>query len=114
MASNRGEREADRIINSLNLPTKIQGNPTNAPLTEQAFFDVYELELDKATKEPKLLISGNDSQIVLQTSLLNAINQLLENRGLRYFDFAEWVDQFENGYSKFTTGASKELKKQFS
>jgi hypothetical protein len=109
--SNRGEREADRIINSLNLPTKIQGTPSDTPLTEQSFFDVYELELNKATKEPPILISGNDAQIVLQTSLINALNQLLEFRGVSYFDFAEWVEQFENGFSSFTTGTSKELKK---
>jgi hypothetical protein len=110
MANNRGEREADKVISNLNLPTQISGKPLNTPLTEQSFVDIWELEFDVNSKEPKILISGNDSQIILQTSLLNAMNQLLANRGITYFNFEEWKESFENGYQSFNTGASEELK----
>lgn len=48
---------------------------------DQPNWDVFELRLKGKDDEP-ILISGNDAAIMLQTSLLKAVDQLLEIRGM--------------------------------
>ena len=111
-ADNRAEREVDEILGRLYQPTRITGvTREGEPLLDQSYFDVYEFDLDKNSKELPLVIVGSESQIALQASLLRAVDQLLTSRGLGYFDFEEWKESFENGFSGFTTASSPELKK---
>jgi len=110
--NNKIERQADKVLAKFYPPTKIQGvSRESDKLPDQSFFDVWELDFDKENSELPLVITGAESQIALQASLLRAIDQLLTARGLGFFDWDNWKDSFENGFNTFTTGSSPELKK---
>lgn len=104
----RFERKITEEINKREAPTFVEGNPIPINMEERSFFDVYELDFGRLDGEPPLIIAGNDAQIALQASLLRAIDQMLEFRGLGSFNFWEWAKRFEIGFEGFD---SPELKK---
>jgi hypothetical protein len=104
----RFERKITEEINKREAPTFVEGKPVPINLEDRSYFDVYELDFGRLDDEPPLTIAGNDAQIALQASLLRAIDQMLNSRGLGYFNFQEWVQQFEGGFEGFD---SPELKK---
>lgn len=104
----RFERKITEEINKREAPTFVEGKPIPIALEDRSYFDVYELDFGRLDDEPPLTIAGNDAQIALQASLLRAIDQMLDSRGLGYFNFQEWAKQFELGFEGFD---SPELKK---
>ncbi|MCC3506236.1 MULTISPECIES: hypothetical protein [unclassified Microcoleus] len=104
----RFERKITEEINKREAPTFVEGNSIPINIEERSFFDVYELDFGRLDGEPPLMIAGNDAQIALQASLLRAIDQMLEFRGLGSFNFWEWAKRFEIGFEGFE---SPELKK---
>ena len=105
------EKEITKEVNKREAPTYIAGKNIEVNLESRSYFDVYELDLARDEAEPPLIIAGNDAQIALQASLLKAVDQLLNERGLGAFNFKKWAEQFEEGFSLFTVNASPELKK---
>lgn len=77
----------DRTIEKLNRaesPTVFQGQEdiqSGVSPSDQPQFDVFEVRLKGKDDQP-IIISGNTLNIELQTSLLKAVDQLLEIRGL--------------------------------
>ena len=79
MANNTSEAKVNRILQKGDPITRIAGQ-SNAKVSDQSYFEVYELVLDKdSEEETKLIISGNEVFIALQASLLPAIQQLIRS-----------------------------------
>lgn len=79
MTKNTTAARITRILEKNDPVTRIAGQ-SDAKLSEQSYFEVYELTLgkgDEEEEETKLLISGNEVFIALQASLLPAIQQLI-------------------------------------
>lgn len=87
MAAKKGgsrvERVADDIVEKVFPPTKVQGASENdkKKLSQQSYYDVYEVDLNRGDGAPPLIISGNDVMIAMQISLLKAISQMLPEAG---------------------------------
>lgn len=77
MGTERTEARIARILaKSDHTVTRIAGQADTKP-SEQSYFDVYELVLDKDDEPVKILISGSQTFIALQASLLPAIQQIV-------------------------------------
>ena len=103
------ERKIAEEVNKREAPTYIEGRVIPVNYEERSYFDVYSMDFGRLDDEPPLIIAGNDAQIALQSSMLRAIDQLLNVRGLGPFNFAVWAKEFENGFDSFQ--GSAELKK---
>ena len=89
MTKNTSESKVNRILQKSDPITRIAGQ-SDAKVSDQSYFEVYELVLNKASEdnkdkknskdkeeEIKLIISGSEVFIALQASLLPAIQQLI-------------------------------------
>ncbi|MEG4801593.1 hypothetical protein QUB63_17035 [Microcoleus sp. ARI1-B5] len=101
MTKNTSEAKVNRILQKSDPITRIAGQ-SDAKVSDQSYFEVYELVLDKdGDEETKLLISGNEVFIALQASLLPAIQQLIRAELARAdlgtfvgYPYAEYVQNF--------------------
>lgn len=97
------KKEAFRKLAEQEAVTVIKGKEGS-----EAHFALYEMELDGV----KLLLSGAESLIPLQISLLKAVDDLIKAR-LRIWnsqDFRRWADDFEEGFIQSVS----EIKGEFS
>jgi hypothetical protein len=77
MTTEKTEGRIARILaKSDHTVTLISGQPDTKP-SDESYFDVYELTLDKDDEPIKLLISGSNTFIALQASLLPAIQKII-------------------------------------
>lgn len=99
MVKNTTEAKVRRILEKNDPVTRIAGQ-SDTKLSEQSYFEVYELTLDKDEDEVKLLISGNEVFVALQASLLPAIQKLIRHELARAdlgtfvgYPYAEYTQQ---------------------
>jgi len=77
MTTERAEARIARILaKSDHTVTRISGQLDTKP-SDESYFDVYELILDKNDEPIKLLISGSQTLVALQASLLPAIQKII-------------------------------------
>jgi hypothetical protein len=77
MTTERTEAKIARILaKSDHTVTRISGQSDTKP-SDESYFDVYELTLDKDDEPIKLLIAGSQTFIALQASLLPAIQKIV-------------------------------------
>jgi hypothetical protein len=75
--TDRTESRVNRILaKNDHTVTRISGQSDVKP-SDESYFDVYELTLDKNEEPVKVLISGSQTFIALQASLLPAIQQII-------------------------------------
>jgi hypothetical protein len=100
MTTERTEARIARILaKSDHTVTRISGQSDTKP-SDESYFDVYELTLDKNDEPIKLLISGSQTFVALQASLLPAIQKIVRaeiaNSDLGNFvgfPYGEYVEQ---------------------
>lgn len=100
MTTEATEARIARILaKSDHTVTRISGQADTKP-SDESYFDVYELILDKNEKPNKLLIAGSQTFIALQASLLPAIQKIIRaeiaNSDLGTFvgyPYGEYVEQ---------------------
>lgn len=77
MTTERTESRIARILaKNDHTVTRISGQLDTKP-SDESYFDVYELTLDKNEEPVKVLISGSQTFIALQASLLPAIQKII-------------------------------------
>jgi hypothetical protein len=100
MTANTTEARVARILaKSDHTVTRISGQSDVKP-SDESYFDVYELVLDKEEDPIKMLISGSQTFIALQASLLPAIQKIIRAEIAKSdlgtfvgFPYGEYVEQ---------------------
>jgi hypothetical protein len=100
MTTERTEARIARILTkSDHTVTRISGQSDVKP-SDESYFDVYELTLDKDDEPIKLIISGSQTFVALQASLLPAIQKIIRAEIAKSdlgifvgFPYGEYVEQ---------------------
>jgi hypothetical protein len=100
MTADSTEARIARVLaKSDHTVTRISGQSDIKP-SDESYFDVYELTLDKEEEPVKMLISGSQTFIALQASLLRAIQKIVRTELAKSdlgnfvgYPYGEYVEQ---------------------